>query len=92
MTVLVAVCIVLTIRLVGVMLLMSMLALPQMIAEMYCHRFKPVMLLSAAVSLLCCVGGLMAGTRVDVPCSALIVLTMTVAYAVTRSVSLFFRK
>ncbi len=92
MTVLVAVCIVLTIRLVGVMLLMSMLALPQMIAETYCHRFKPVMLLSAAVSLLCCVGGLMAGTRVDVPCSALIVLTMTVAYAVTRCVSLLFRK
>ena len=32
MTVLVAVCIVLTIRLVGIMLLMSMLALPQIIA------------------------------------------------------------
>ncbi|MDE5650293.1 MAG: metal ABC transporter permease, partial [Duncaniella sp.] len=46
MTVLVAICIVLTIRLVGVMLLMSMLTLPQMIAETYSHRFRSIMLLS----------------------------------------------
>lgn len=88
MTVLVAVCIVLTIRLVGVMLLMSMLALPQMIAETFCHRFKSMMLLSVAVSTVCCVAGLMLGTVIDVPCSALIVLTMTGAYIITRIYSL----
>lgn len=84
MTVLVAVCIVLTIRLVGVMLLMSMLALPQMIAEMFCNRFKPMMLLSVVVSLLCCVGGLLLATQIDVPCSALIVLVMTGTYILAR--------
>ncbi len=84
MTVLIAVCIVLTIRLVGVMLLMSMLALPQMIAESFCHRFGSMMLLSVAVSLLCSIAGLMLATVIDVPCSALIVLTMTGAYVVTR--------
>lgn len=84
MTVLVAVCIVLTIRLVGVMLLMSMLALPQMVAESFCNRFKTMMLLSVAVSLACSVAGLMLATVIDVPCSALIVLTMTGAYILTR--------
>ena len=84
MTVLVAVCIVLTIRLVGVMLLMSMLALPQMVAETFCHRFKSMMLLSIAVSMFCCVAGLLLGTVIDVPCSALIVLTMTGAYILAR--------
>lgn len=84
MTVLVAVCIVLTIRLVGVMLLMSMFALPQMIAETFCHRFKTMMLLSIAVSLGCSIAGLLLGTVINVPCSALIVLTMTAAYAVVR--------
>ncbi len=84
MTVLIAVCIVLTIRLVGVMLLMSMLALPQMIAETFCHRFKTMMLLSIAVSLGCSIAGLLLGTVIDVPCSALIVLTMTATYAVVR--------
>ena len=82
MTVLIAVCIVLTIRLVGVMLLMSMFALPQMVAEMWCRRFASLMWLSMAVSLVCCLGGLMLGTVIDVPASALIVLTMVAAYVV----------
>ncbi len=84
MTVLVAVCIVLTIRLVGVMLLMSMLALPQMIAESFARRFKSIMLLSVAVSLVCCMAGLWMATVIEVPCSALIVLVMAVAYIITR--------
>ncbi len=89
MTVLVAICIVLTIRLVGVMLLMSMLTLPQMIAETYSHRFRSIMLLSVAISLICCVAGVMLATVIDVPCSALIVLTMAAAYIITRIFALF---
>lgn len=82
MTVMTAVCIVLTIRLVGVMLLMSMLALPQMIAEMFSRRFTGIMWWSVVISLLCCIGGLMIATVVDVPCSALIVLLMAGLYIV----------
>lgn len=88
MTVLVAVCIVLTIRLVGVMLLMSMLALPQMTAETFCHRFKTIMFLSIAISLLCSLAGLFLATVIEVPCSALIVLTMTAAYILARLIAL----
>jgi len=84
MTVLTAVCIVLTIRLVGVMLLMSMLALPQMTAEVFARRFRSIMWLSIAVSLACSVGGLMLGLVVEVPCSALIVLTMAGVYILAR--------
>lgn len=84
MTVLVAVCIVLTIRLVGVMLLMSMLSLPMMTAEIWCRRFGPMMLWSMAISLLTSVAGLIAGTLVDVPCSALIVLSMAAVFLLAR--------
>ena len=80
MTVLTAVCIVLTIRLVGIMLLMSMLALPQLIAEFFCRRFAGMMILSAVISLLCCVGGLFFASFIDVPCSAFIVLLMAFVY------------
>lgn len=83
MTVLTAVCIVLTIRLVGIMLLMSMLALPQLTAELFCRRFSRMMWASAAVSLLCSIGGLLLATVVDVPCSALIVLVMAGVYVLT---------
>ena len=84
MTILIAVCIVLTIRLVGIMLLMSMIAMPQLIAETFCRRFPTMMLASAAISLACSVSGLMLSSVINVPCSALIVVVMTVAYAVAR--------
>lgn len=85
MTVLVAVCIVLTIRMVGIMLLMSMLALPQMIAEIYCRRFGSMMVLSVIISAVCCVVGLFIAAAVDVPCSAIIVIIMTGAYILLRT-------
>jgi zinc transport system permease protein len=84
MTVFVAVCIVLTIRLVGVMLLMSMLSLPMMIAEVWVHRFKSLMWLSIAISLVCSVAGLCIGAVIDVPCSAIIVILMTIVYIGSR--------
>ena len=86
MTVFTAVCIVLTIRLVGVMLLMSMLSLPMMTAEIFLRRFKPMMLLSVAVSLICSVAGLFVGTVVDVPCSAIIVIIMAAVFIVAKIV------
>ena len=88
MTILVAVCIVLTIRLVGVMLLMSMLSLPIMTAEIWCNRFAPLMCWSVVISVLTGVAGLLAGTLIDVPCSALIVLSMAAVYLVAKLVSL----
>lgn len=84
MTVLVAVCIVLTIRLVGIMLLMSMLTLPQLCAEVLTNRFPRLMALSALFSVLASAGGLFAATLVDVPCSALIVVAMVSLYVVAR--------
>ncbi|MDE6378190.1 MAG: metal ABC transporter permease, partial [Duncaniella sp.] len=86
MTVFVAVCIVLTIRLVGVMLLMSMLALPQMTAEIFVKRFSSILFLSAALSLGCSVGGLLLATVINVPCSALIVLTMAAVYLIALAI------
>lgn len=84
MTVLTAVCIVLTIRLVGVMLLMSMLSLPMMTAEVFMKRFKGMMLLSIVVSLVCSLIGLFIGTLVDVPASAIIVIIMAAVFIVAR--------
>lgn len=84
MTVMVALCIVLTIRLVGIMLLMSMISLPQMTAEIFCHRFKTIMWLSVGVSSAGCLGGLVLSAFIDVPCSALIVMTLAVLFVTAR--------
>ena len=84
MTVFVAVCIVLTIRLVGIMLLMSMLSLPMITAEVFYSRFRPIMLASIAISILTGLGGLLLSTVIDVPCSALIVLLMGAAFLLAK--------
>lgn len=84
MTVMIAVCIVLTIRLVGIMLLMSMLTLPQLTAEVLSRRLRTMMSLSALISAAAGMAGLMLAVVIDVPCSALIVLVMAAIYAVVR--------
>ncbi|MDE5632006.1 MAG: metal ABC transporter permease, partial [Muribaculaceae bacterium] len=89
MTVLTAVCIVLTIRLVGIMLLMSMLSLPIITAEIFFRRFATVMCASAVISLISSVAGLFLSTVIDVPCSALIVLSMVGVFIGARVISLF---
>ncbi|MDE7125809.1 MAG: metal ABC transporter permease, partial [Muribaculaceae bacterium] len=85
MTILVAVCIVLTIRLVGIMLLMSMMTLPQMVAESVCRRFYHMIMVSVVVSVACSVAGLIVGTLIDVPCSATIVMIMAVVFLVCKT-------
>ncbi len=92
MTVLVAVCIVLTIRLVGIMLLMSMFSLPQMTAEIYCHKFKTLVFMSVGISIVACVGGLMLSTLGDVPCSAIIVSLMAGLFVIGRLIKPLARK
>lgn len=80
MTVLTAICIVLTIRMIGVMLLMSMMSLPQMSAETFTRRYNPLMVASGLISLLGGVGGLFAGYWLDIPASATIVLLLVAIY------------
>lgn len=92
MTVMVAVCIVLTIRLVGVMLLMSMLSLPMMTAEIWCRRYVAMMLASVGVSLVCGIAGLFVGTVVDVPCSAIIVILLSAAFFLSRLTRTLLRR
>ncbi len=84
MTVLTSVCIVLTIRLIGIMLLMSLFTMPQMIAELRTCRLLPLMCLSVVVSLVCSLGGVLLSVLLSVPVSATIVILLIAMYAVAR--------
>ena len=88
MTVFVAVCIVLTIRLVGVMLLMSMLSLPIMTAEVFFRKYSSVMAASVVVSVICSLAGLFIGAVADIPCSAFIVLINAAVFIIAKALSL----
>ena len=94
MSVMVAVCVVLTIRLIGIMLLMSLLTMPQMIAELFATRFGKMMMLSVLAGLLCSVLGLVGSYLfgvylVSVPASVTIVLMLIVVYAAARVIRAF---
>lgn len=84
MTVMVALCVVLAIRLVGIMMLMAVISLPQMAAEVFCRRFGSIMWFSALISVAAGAGGLIMSTYIDVPCSALIVLLLGMVYVCSR--------
>ncbi|MBR5102326.1 MAG: metal ABC transporter permease [Muribaculaceae bacterium] len=87
MTIMTALCIVLTIRLIGVMLLMSLFTMPQVIAELRVHRFAPMMRWSVVISLLCSVTGLFLSALVGVPASATIVMLLVVVYVAVRIIT-----
>ncbi len=84
MTVLVALGIVLTIRMIGIMLLMSLLSLPQMTAELFARRYLHLILLSSIISLIGCLSGLFLSALINVPASAAIVLILIFLYLLVR--------
>ena len=84
MTILVAMGIVLGIRLIGIMLLMSLVSLPQITAECFTRSYLRLMLLSALISLGGCLGGLAAAWYLSVPASACIVILLALVYACAR--------
>lgn len=83
MMVMVSVCIVLTIKMIGVMLLMSLISLPQLVAERFTRSYRRMILLSGAASLAGCLGGLWVSVLIDVPASAVIVILLTVFYGLS---------
>lgn len=92
MIVLIAVGIVLTIRLIGIVLLMSMFTLPQMIAELYTSRLRRMMVISVIVNLLSSVLAFYISYVIDVPVSASVVITLVTVYALARCGKTVFKK
>lgn len=92
MMIMVATCIVLTIKMIGVMLLMSMMSLPQMVAEQWCRRYSGIMLFSAAASIASCLTGLWLSVVTDVPASAMIVLVQAALFFISNPLTRMIRR
>ena len=84
MTAVVAVGVVLSIRLVGIMLLLSLYTLPPMIAELHTRQLPRIIALAAAIGIVCSVAGLALSAWLSVPASAIIVLLLVVLYTIDR--------
>jgi len=82
----IAVTIVLSIRLVGIMLLMSMLTLPQIIANLFTSNFRNIIWGSIAIGFPACVAGLLCSYYLDVPSGAFIIIVLIVLFLAAKAI------
>lgn len=87
----IAVSIVLTIRLVGVVLLMSLLTMPQMTANLYTANFSKMIFLSIIFGLLGCISGLILSAFINVPSGAFIIFIQIAIYFICRLINLIYK-
>ncbi len=91
----IALTIVACLRMVGIVLAISMLTIPQMTANLFTHRFKRIILLSAVIGYACCLGGLALSYRYNIPSGATIIflsIIMFLACRWIRGISLSLRR
>ncbi len=81
----IAITIVLSIRLVGIVLLMSILTVPQMTANLFTSNFVKMILLSILIGFLACIAGLFLSAVLDVPSGVFIIFTQIVVFLISRS-------
>lgn len=87
----IAVTIVLSIRLVGIMLLMSMVTIPQITINLFTSNFNKIILGSIALGFLGCLAGLILSYFLNVPSGAFIILVLIIFFLVAKGL-LFFRR
>lgn len=92
MTVCIAVTIVLSIRLVGIMLLMSMLTVPQMTVNLFTSGFKRIVFGSILLGICACAAGLFLSYVLHVPSGTFIIIVLIVFFLLAKGVLLLQRK
>lgn len=87
----IAVTIVLSIRLVGIMLLMSLLTLPQITVNLFTSNFKKIIWGSILIGFLSCVAGLVLSYFLNVPSGAFIILVLVVLFLAVKTIKRLFQ-
>jgi len=81
--VLIALTVVVLIRVVGRMLIIALLTAPPSIARQYTYNLQTTMLLSIALGIIFCLGGLWISYAAGIPLGASIILIVVVSYFAT---------
>jgi zinc transport system permease protein len=82
----IAVTIVLSIRLVGIVLLMSLITVPQMTANLFTVNYSKIISLSILFSFVGCVAGLFLSYYLNVPSGAFIIFVLIVMFFIGKAV------
>lgn len=88
----IAVTIVLSIRLVGIMLLMSLLTLPQITVNLFTADFRKIIWGSIGIGFAGCVAGLVLSYYLNVPSGACIILVLVILFLLLKTINYWFRR
>lgn len=91
MIVLIALTVVLNIRVVGIILILSLLTIPQATANLFTNDFKKLLILSTAFAFAGTLAGLALSWMFDIPSGATIIFTLVVIFAVLKLFKYFIR-
>ena len=87
----IALTIVACLRMVGIVLVISLLTIPQMTANLFSHRFHRIIWLSIGIGYLSCLGGLLLSFYLNVPSGASIIFFSILIYAGCKAGKLLLR-
>lgn len=77
----IALTIVACLRMIGIVLVISLLTLPQMTANLFTHSFKKIIFISIGIGFISCSGGLLLSYQLQVPSGASIIFFSILVYA-----------
>ena len=80
----IALTIVSCLRMVGIVLAISLLTLPQMTANLFTHSFKRIIFLSIVLGYMGCLGGLFLSYQLQVPSGAAIIFVSILIYSLAK--------
>lgn len=88
----IALTIVACLRMVGIVLVISLLTLPQMTANLFTFRFKRIIWLSVGIGYLSCLGGLVLSYLYQIPSGASIIFVSILLYVLAKLGSMWYKK
>jgi zinc transport system permease protein len=80
----IAATIVLTIRLTGIMLLLSLLTIPQMTANLFTSDYGKITFASCILSFVACIAGLFLSYYLNIPSGAVIIITLITLFLISK--------
>ena len=81
---LIALTVVACLRMVGIVLVISLLTLPQMTANLFSHSFKRIIWLSILIGQISCLGGLLLSYHLNIPSGASIIFISILIYTLCK--------
>ena len=74
-------------RMIGIVLVISLLTLPQMTANLFTYRFKTIIWLSIAIGYVSCLGGILFSYQYQIPSGASIIFVSILIYVIGKVIS-----